>query len=81
MGLTIRLIGPGCCYTHNVVMCVAAKVSFEEAGIAEGAIFILFQDRMKLSTYMTGFNTFARELVELDALPFQITNCWLMHKS
>ena len=77
--IAIWLIGPGCCYTHNVVICVATKFIYEKAGIAEGSIFILFQACMKLSTYMTEFNTCVRRIVELDTLFFQITN-WFMHK-
>ena len=41
--LAIWLIGPGCCYTHNVAIFVAANLIYEKAGIAEGAIFMLFQ--------------------------------------
>ena len=51
----------------------------EKACIPVGAIFRLFQTCWKLSSYMTGLNTCARKLCELDALVFQITN-WLMHK-
>ena len=48
MCFAIGLIAPGCCYTHNVIICVATSVICEKACIEVGAIFRLFQTCWKL---------------------------------
>ena len=48
MCFAIGLIAPGCCYTHNVIICVATSVICEKACIEVGAIFRLSQTCWKL---------------------------------